>query len=293
MSVSAAEVMKLRERTGSPMMECKKFLMESHGDIEKAIIEMRKSGQLKADKIGHRIAAEGAIVIALSKDTKSAVMIEINSETDFVARDNNFTNFAAKVAQTALDANTQDIESLLTKEISGANENVEEARQHLVAKIGENIQLRRIAKLDAVGTVGGYLHGTRIGVLVSLSIDNETLAKDIAMHIAASRPQVIHQTEVAQAAIDNERDIFSAQARDSGKPQDIINKMIEGRISNFVDEVSLVGQPYVKDPNKKVGQLLKEHQAEVTAFIRFEVGEGIEKREDNFVAEVMAQVRES
>lgn len=292
MSVSASEVMKLRERTGSPMMECKKFLMAANGDIELAIIEMRKSGQLKADKVGHRVAAEGAVVIAQSADNKTAVMLEINSETDFVARDANFTAFAQYAVNTALEKDVQSVELLSSEKGAQHTETVEEARQQLVSKIGENIQLRRIAQLQSEGTVGGYLHGSRIGVLVALSSSDTALAKDIAMHIAASKPSVIRREEVSQVAIDNEREIFSAQARDSGKPQEIIEKMIDGRISKFLDEVSLVGQPYVKDPNKKVGQLLNEKQAEVLAFVRFEVGEGIEKKEDNFVAEVMAQVRD-
>jgi elongation factor Ts len=291
MSVSASEVMKLRERTGAGMMECKKFLLAAEGDIEQAILEMRKAGQAKADKKADRVAAEGVIVVARSANGKNAVMLEINSETDFVARDENFTTFANRAAQTALDLDITDIAQLSQQTISGLQETVEENRQHLVAKIGENIQLRRIHLLHSDGVVGCYLHGSRIGVLVALKGGDEALAKDIAMHVAASRPLVIQREQVSAEAIDNEREVFTAQARESGKPQEIIEKMIDGRISKFLDEASLVGQPYVKDPNKKVGQLLKEKQAEVTYFLRFEVGEGIEKKEDNFVEEVMAQVR--
>ncbi len=290
-TISAGLVMQLRERTGAGMMECKKFLIATNGDIEAAITEMRKAGQAKADKKADRVAAEGIIVIARSTDGRSAVMIEINSETDFVARDENFTNFASKVAQVALDTSVTDI-TALSNQILSSGTTVEQARQELVAKIGENIKLRRIERMHCEGgVIGYYLHGSRIGVMVALKNGDEDLAKDIAMHIAASKPMVVSRDQVAAEAIENERDIFTAQAKESGKPQEIIDKMIEGRINKFIDEVSLLGQPYVKDPNIKVGQLLKEKNAEVSAFIRFEVGEGIEKKEDNFVEEVMAQVR--
>ncbi|QDQ40590.1 elongation factor Ts [Legionella geestiana] len=289
--ITASLVMELRARTGAGMMECKKYLTMTEGDIEKAITEMRKDGQAKADKKKDRVAAEGVIVAARSADGKSAVMLEINSETDFVARDASFVEFAAKVADTALHTAVNDIDTLAGKPVHGAEGTVEEARQHLVAKIGENIQLRRLHQLSAEGVVGCYLHGSRIGVMVALRGGDEALARDIAMHIAATRPLVVLREQVPAEAIENEREIFMAQARESGKPQDIINKMIEGRISKFVDEVSLVGQPFVKDPNKKIAQLLKEHNAEVVSFVCFVVGEGIEKKADNFVEEVMSQVR--
>lgn len=293
MSISAALVMKLRERTGAGMMECKKFLVATNGDIELAISEMRKAGQAKADKKADRIAAEGVVVIARSAEGKTAVIIEINSETDFVARDENFTGFADKVAATALaNSSINDVAALSNATLAGSSVTVEQARQELVAKIGENIKLRRMERVHSDGTVGAYLHGSRIGVLVALSADDEALAKDIAMHVAATRPMVVNRTQVSAEAIENERDIFTAQAKESGKPQDIIDKMIEGRINKFIDEVSLLGQPFVKDPNTKVSQLLKEKNAEVISFLRFEVGEGIEKKEDNFVEEVMAQVRD-
>lgn len=292
MTISAAMVMKLRERTGAGMMECKKFLIATNGDMEQAITEMRKAGQAKADKKADRVAAEGVIVIARSADGRGAMMLEINSETDFVARDESFTRFAENAVQTALSAGVTDISALSSAVMVGAKHTVEQARQELVAKIGENIKLRRLELMRCDGVVGSYLHGTRIGVLVALKNGDEPLAKDIAMHIAASRPTVVSREQVSADAIANEREIFMAQARESGKPQEIIDKMIEGRISKFVDEISLLGQPYVKDPNKKVGQLLKDKNAEVISFARFEVGEGIEKKEDNFVEEVMAQVRE-
>jgi elongation factor Ts len=291
MTISAALVMQLRERTGAGMMECKKFLIASNGDIEQAITEMRKAGQAKADKKADRVAAEGAIVIARATDGKRAVMLEINSETDFVARDENFTGFASTAAETALNNKTADV-TVLSNASFQDGKTIEQARQELVAKIGENIKLRRLEQMECDGVIGHYLHGSKIGVLVALKNGDEALAKDIAMHVAASRPIVVNRDQVPADAIASEREIFTAQARESGKPQEIIDKMIEGRISKFIDEVSLLGQPYVKDPNKKVGQLLKEKNAEVISFTRFEVGEGIEKKEDNFVAEVMAQVRE-
>lgn len=293
MAITAALVMKLRERTGAGMMECKKFLLLTEGDIEAAIIKMRESGQAKADKKADRIAAEGVIVIAREAHGQAAVMLEINSETDFVARDENFTTFAHHAAQTALTSGIEDIQLLGEKAIAGTSETIEQARQQLVAKIGENIQLRRMARIECEGgVIGAYLHGSRIGVMVALKGGDEQLAKDIAMHVAASRPTVITRDQVSQDAINQEREIFMVQARESGKPQEIIEKMIEGRINKFIDEVTLVGQPYVKNPDIKVGQLLKERNAEVICFIRYDVGEGIEKKEDNFVAEVMAQVRD-
>ena len=291
MSISASLVMQLRERTGAGMMECKKFLVATNGDIEAAIIEMRKAGQAKADKKADRVAAEGVIVIARSVDGRRAVMLEINSETDFVARDENFTNFASTVADAALNSSATTIEELSAMSLS-SGATVEQARQELVAKIGENIKLRRLERMHCdTGVVGCYLHGSRIGVMAALKSGDEELAKDIAMHVAASKPIVVSKDQVSTDAIENEREIFTAQAKESGKPQEIIDKMIEGRINKFIDEVSLLGQPFVKNPDTKVGQLLKEKNTEVLAFVRYEVGEGIEKKEDNFVEEVMAQVR--
>lgn len=290
-TISAALVMQLRQRSGAGMMDCKKVLIATGGDIEQAILELRKSGQ--AGKKADRIAAEGMIAIAITDDKHTAVMIEINSETDFAARADNFVSFANNVAATALKTGATDIESLSATALLGGSTSIEQARQELVSVIGENIQLRRLVRLHLEeGVVGSYLHGTRIGVLVAMKSGDEAIAKDVAMHIAASRPLVVNPSQVSAEAIATERDIFTAQARESGKPQDIIDKMIEGRISKFVDEVCLAGQPFVKDPSIKVGQYLKDKQAQVESFVRFEVGEGIEKKEDNFVAEVMAQVRE-
>ena len=293
MTISAALVMQLRERTGAGMMECKKILVATEGDIELAITEMRKAGQAKADKKADRIAAEGVVVVARAADGKRAVMVEINSETDFVARDSNFTDFANQVAETALASQAKDAAALSAETLLGSSITVEQARQELVAKIGENIKIRRLEHLSSDAVVGHYLHGNRIGVLVALSAGTEALAKDLAMQVAASKPLVVSRDQVPADAISREREIFTAQTRESGKPEEIVQKMIEGRINKFVDEVSLEGQAFVKDPNLKIGQLLKNHKAVVSQFIRLEVGEGIEKKEDNFVEEVMAQVRES
>lgn len=292
MTISASLVMQLRERTGAGMMECKKFLIATNGNIEEAILEIRKAGHLKAEKKADKTAAEGSIVIARAADGHSAVMVEINSETDFVARDENFTHFAENVVKTALTGSAGDVDALAQEILAGSSVTIEQARQELVAKIGENIKLRRMAKLECDGVIGYYLHGSRIGVMVALKNGDEALAKDIAMHIAASRPLVVRRDQVSAEAISNEREVFTAQARESGKPQDIIDKMIEGRITKFIDEVSLLGQDFVKKSDKKIEQILKEQNAEVISFIRFEVGEGIEKKEDNFVEEVMAQVRD-
>lgn len=291
MAVTAALVMQLRERTGAGMMECKKFLVASNGDIELAITEMRKAGQAKADKKADRIAAEGVIVIARQADGHVAVMVEINSETDFVARDASFITFANQVVDTALITGITEVDKLAQSNIPGQQETVEQARQQLVATIGENIQIRRIMRLETDGVTGTYLHGSRIGVMVAIRGGDEQLAKDLAMHVAASRPLVVSRDQVSQDAIEKEREIFMAQARESGKPQEIIEKMVEGRINKYMDEVTLIGQPYVKNPDLKVSELLKQRQAEVISFVRYDVGEGIEKKEDNFVEEVMSQVR--
>lgn len=283
-------VMQLRERTGAGMMECKKFLIATNGDIEQAIIEMRKAGQAKADKKAGRVAAQGRIIIAQSADKHQAVMLEVNSETDFVARDENFIKFGEEVANLALDSLAKSVEELLPQKMNNG-ETIEEARQALVSKIGENVKIRRIATLESSGVVGSYLHDTRIGVLVALKNEDETLAKDIAMHIAATSPLVVSQDQVSPEAIDREREIFTAQALESGKPQEVIDKMIEGRLNKFKEEICLLGQSFVKEPEKKIAQLLKEKNNEVLSFVRFEVGEGIEKVESNFAEEVMFQVR--
>lgn len=292
--ISAALVKELRERTGAGMMECKKALEASNADIEAAIEELRKSGATKAGKKAGRIAAEGAVVITVSPDNKRGTMIEINSETDFVARDANFTSFVKAVGETALQNHIADVAALSAAKLQGQGKSVEEARLELVTKVGENVQIRRIqASGSQAAYVGSYIHGSRIGVMVELDTANEELARDIAMHIAASRPIVVSPDNVPQDLIDKEKEIYTAQAATSGKPADIIEKMVVGRLKKFLDEVSLTGQPFVKDPDMTVGTLLAKNKAKVLAFHRYEVGEGIEKVVEDFKEAVMSQAQGS
>ncbi|OGT35191.1 MAG: translation elongation factor Ts [Gammaproteobacteria bacterium RIFCSPHIGHO2_12_FULL_37_14] len=291
-NISATLVKELRERTGAGMMECKKALEVTRGDIELAIEELRKSGRAKADKKAGRIAAEGAIVIV--EEGGQAAMLEINSETDFVARDNNFLSFIDALAKTALATKVQDVAGLSATTLLGSQQSVEEVRQTLIAKVGENIQIRRlIVSRPTAICIGTYLHGHRIGVLVELDVDNKELARDIAMHIAASKPLVVSPENVPAEVIAKEREIYLAQAATSGKPQEIIEKMVAGRLKKYLDEVSLIGQPFVKDPDITVGGLLNKHRAKVVAFARYEVGEGIEKTAEDFREAVMSQMQGS
>ncbi len=288
-AVTAAMVKELRERTGLGMMECKNALVEAGGDIEKAIDDLRKSGQAKAAKKAGRTAAEGAVGVAVSADGKTAIMVEINSETDFVARDENFLGFVAKVANAVLAAGETDaakIAELPTAE----GPTVEVTRQALVQKIGENIQVRRAELLTAEGAIGAYVHGGKIGVLVALKGGSEALGKDVAMHVAATSPMVVSGDQVPAEVLEKEKEIIRAQPDMAGKPAEIVEKMLGGRISKFLKEVSLNDQPFVKNPDTTVGKLVKDAGAEVTGFIRLVVGEGIEKEETDFAAEVMAQV---
>ena len=281
-AISASLVKELRERTGLGMMECKKALVEAGGDIEKAIDDLRKSSGLKAAKKAGRTAAEGVVAIKVADDNSYGVLVEINSETDFVARDDNFLSFVSTVVEKAFADKQTDAAAL-------AND-VEDVRQGLVQKIGENISVRRVI-LQEAPVVGSYVHNNnRIGVLVSLAGGDAELAKDIAMHVAAVNPQVVNPEDMPEELLAREREIFSVQARESGKPEEIIEKMIEGRINKFLAESSLVAQPFVKDPDVKVGKLLKDAGAEIISFTRFEVGEGIEREEVDFAAEVAAQV---
>jgi elongation factor Ts len=291
--ISASQVKELREQTGAGMMECKKALEASGGDMTRAVEELRKLGITKAGKKAGRIAAEGIVVIA--NNGKQAVMIEINSETDFVARDAHFTAFAKAVADTALAAKITDVAAFSAVPlVNDKTHTVEEARHALVAKVGENVQVRRIVfSGPATVVVGTYLHGQRIGVMVELDTDNVELARDIAMHIAASRPLVIVPEQVSPEIVAKEKEIYMAQAATSGKPQDIIEKMVAGRLKKYLDEVSLVGQPFVKDPDVTVGSLLSKQRAKVLAFHRFEVGEGIEKTVEDFKEAVLSQMQGS
>lgn len=290
MATITEQIKELRERTGAGMMECKKAL-DACGDVEKAIDQLRKEGKTKVDKKAGRVAAEGVVVAKASPDNKIAIILEINSETDFAARNEHFVEFANQVATIALNNKVKNLNELLALPYSAQGASVEQARQDLIAKIGENIQLRRCDYLETEGAVGVYVHSNRIGVLVNLSNDNADLAKDIAMHIAANNPIVVSPEDVPEELVLKEKEIFTAQAKESGKPPEIIEKMINGQVDKFLNEVSLLGQAFVKDPNIKVGSLLRNHQAEVKQFIRYMVGEGLEKKQVNFADEVMAQVR--
>ncbi|WP_251359460.1 translation elongation factor Ts [Kangiella sp. TOML190] len=286
MAITAALVKELRERTGAGMMECKKALVETNGDIEVAIDNMRKSGAAKAAKKAGRVAAEGVI---LSRTGNGAgVLVEINSETDFVARDENFLAFANGVADLALEKGISDVETLNATEMA-SGETVETARANLVAKIGENITVRRVTKIEGEN-LGGYIHGGRIGVLVNMNGGSEELAKDVAMHVAAANPQFNKADDVDPAVIEKEKSIIRELPDMAGKPENIVEKMIGGRINKFIGEITLEGQAFVKDPSTTVGKLVKAAGADVVSYTRFEVGEGIEKKEEDFAAEVAAQM---
>ncbi|EEP90556.1 translation elongation factor Ts [Yersinia kristensenii] len=283
-AITAALVKELRERTAAGMMECKKALVEANGDIELAIDNMRKSGQAKAAKKAGRIAAEGIILAKISADGKFGVILELNCETDFVAKDAGFKAFGEEVINAALADKIADIDVLKAK--------FEEQRANLVAKIGENINIRRVAALEG-DVLGTYLHGARIGVMVAATGADEELVKHIAMHIAASKPEYVKPEDVPAEVVAREHQIQLDIAIESGKPREIAEKMVEGRMRKFTGEVSLTGQNFVMDPSKTVGDLLKEHNADVVNFIRFEVGEGIEKVETDFAAEVAAMSKQS
>jgi elongation factor Ts len=290
MAITAALVKELRERTGAGMMECKKFLTETDGDIEAAIETMRKAGMAKADKKAGRVAAEGLAKIKASDDNKNAIIVEVNSETDFVTKGDDFKEFVDQVADCVLTNKPADLDTLLSTPLASGT-SVEDRRKELIAKIGENLGVRRFEIIENADVIGTYQHGDRIGVMVELEGGDVSLGKDLAMHIAASRPICVAESDVPQDALDKEREIFSAQAAESGKPENIIEKMVEGRIKKFLKEVTLLGQPFVKDPDQTVEQLLKANNATVKRFVRFEVGEGIEKKEENFADEVMAQIK--
>lgn len=292
MAITAALVKELRERTGSGMMECKKALVASNGDIDLAIEAMRKSGLAKADKKSDRIAAEGVIAIETSADGKRAVMLEINSETDFVAKAEDFIAFVGQVSAAALEAQPADVAALMALTVNDAGDNMDTVRQTLIAKIGENIQVRRFTLMSTDdGVIGSYRHGESMGSMVRLAGGDMTLAKDIAMHVAASRPQAISAADLPAELLEKERDIVATQARDSGKPEAIIEKMVDGRMKKFVNEISLLGQSFVKDPDVTVEKLVSQANATVEEIAFYQVGEGIEKKEDNFAEEVMAQAR--
>lgn len=292
MAVTAEAVKALRERTGAGMMECKKALVETNGDLDAAAELMRKQGLAKADKKATRVAAEGVIVIERSADSKRAAIVEVNCETDFVAREKDFSQYAAALAKAALDHRAQTPEALLALQApEGAT--FEEARRALIAKIGENITVRRVALVEAPAVVGTYLHGTRIGALVALKSGDDAVAKDIAMHVAAINPPRLSAADVPADEMERERALFTEQTKQEGKPDNIVPKIVEGKVRKWLNEITLLGQPFVKDDKQTVEQYLKKAGAEVASFVRFEVGAGIEKKQEDFAAEVMKQVRGS
>ena len=289
MEITASLVKELRERTGAGMMDCKVALSDARGDIEIAIEVMRKSGATKAAKKAGRIAAEGIISIKLNEN--DIVILEVNCETDFVTKDESFLSFVDSVIQVISNNNVSDFDELL--KLNSGNQTIEEANQQLIAKIGEKITIRRFQKTLIKNQIGTYLHGIRIGVIVEIEGGSEELVKDIAMHIAASRPLFINEDQVSQEILDKEKEIYTAQAQESGKPADIAWKIVEGRLKKFIKGITLLGQPFVKDPEKSIEKILKSSDAKVLSFIRYEVGEGIEKRADNFAEEVMSQAKGS
>ena len=292
MTITAEAVKQLRERTGAGMMECKKALVETKGDLDAAAELMRKQGLAKADKKATRVAAEGVVAMARVADSPTAALVEVNCETDFVAREQDFRAFARAVAECALALRPADLAALGQAQLP-SGDSVEERRRNLVAKIGENISVRRFAVLSAPGPLGGYVHGTRIGALVALEGGTASLAYDLAMHVAASNPRYLSAAQVPAEVVAKEREILTSQAQGEGKPPEIVAKMVEGRLRKVLGEITLAGQAFVKDPEVTVEKLLKGAGARVVAFERFEVGAGIEKKQDDFVSEVMAAVKGS
>ena len=296
MTVTAESVRQLRERTGAGMMECKRALVETNGDLDAAAELMRKQGLAKADKKASRVAAEGVIATAVSADGKTAVMVEVNCETDFVARGDDFTGFAAAVAAAALAGNPADVEALLA--LTGtAGQAIDELRRVLIAKIGENISVRRFVRVESAGSLGSYLHGTRIGTLVAIEGGDAALARDLAMHVAASSPRYLSAAQVPAEDVAKERSIRIEMSqndeKNKGKPEAVLVKIVEGGLNKWFNEITLMGQPFVKDDKLSIEKLLAAASAKVTRFERLEVGAGIEKKQEDFVAEVMAQAKGS
>ncbi len=286
--ITASLVKELRERTGSGMMECKKALVECDGDIEAAAEFLRKSGAARADKKAGRVAADGAIKTILTGDSKTGVILEINSETDFVAKDENFQSFADAVLQTLLEQKPKSVADLYDLSLE-SGQSVKEALYALIGKVGEKIDIRRFEIIESEQAVASYLHGTRIGVLVDSSAESD-LARNMAMHIAAVSPQFVDEASVPTEFVEKEKDILIAQAEDSGKPPEIIEKIIQGRLKKFLAEVTLLEQPYVKDEDQTVGEMLSNAGASISGFVRYEVGEGIEKKVEDFATEVASQL---
>ncbi len=287
MAITASMVKELRERTGAAMMDCKRALEAVDGDIDAAIEKMRADGQAKADKKASRVAAEGVVRTAVSEDGRKAAMVELNCETDFVAKNEEFLALADAAAQAALNTGTTDVEALLATEVGG--QALDATRRTLISKLGENMTLRRAVVVEAEGQIGTYIHGGRIGVLVSYQGGDAELGLDLALHIAASGPAFLDEASVPAEEVEKEKRVLIAQAEGSGKPMEIIEKMIQGRLRKYLGEITLLGQPFVKDPDQSVEKLLKSKGATVQGYERLVVGEGIEKEESNFADEVAAQ----
>ncbi len=291
--VTASQVKDLREKTGAGMMDCKKVLTETDGDMEKAIELLRERGIAKAAKKSGRVAAEGLVEAYISEDGKVGAIVEVNAETDFVAKNDEFKNFVLSVAKQVVEKNPKDLDDLLSQEsIDEAGKTVKDVLTDKIAKIGENMNIRRFARFESAGLLESYIHGDgKIAVLVNMKGGDHEVAKDVCMQIAAARPEYLNETSVPEDRLNKEKEILKAQTMNEGKPEAIAEKIVQGRIRKFFEEVCLVDQAFVKDPNKKVSELLKEHNAEVTEFARFEKGEGIEKKEENFAEEVMKQLK--
>lgn len=291
MAITAALVKELRERSGAGMMDCKKALVETDGDIEAAIEHMRKTGLAKADKKAGRIAAEGKVVVQFSDDAKKGVMLEVNCETDFVAMGDEFGDFSAAVAKRIMSDAPADVETLLEMPLEDGGETINTVLKTMIAKIGENMSVRRFVTFETEGQLGAYLHGTKIGVVVEMQNGNSELIKDVAMHVAASRPKGLDESSLDAAELEKEKEIAAAEAANSGKPANIVEKIVTGKIKRFIKDNTLLGQAFVKDPDITVEKLVKDADATILGFTRLEVGEGIEKKQEDFAAEVMAQIK--
>ena len=292
MAITAALVKEVRERTGAGMMECKKALVEADGNIDSAIAALRIQGQAKADKKAGRVAAEGLVAVKLDPQSSAGVIVEVNCETDFVTKKDEFRDFVDELANLVLQGEPRDVEALSTMQVGGRS--VEETRRDLIAVIGENITIRRFARIESTdGAISDYVHNGRIGVLVSTTGGDEQVGRDLAMHVSWSKPLCLSEADVPQDELAKEKAILVAQAAESGKPPEILEKMVEGRLKKYLKEITLLGQPFVKDPDQSVQKYLAGAGATAHDYVRFEVGEGIEKKADNFAEEVMAQVREN
>lgn len=289
MEISASEVKKLRELTSAGMMDCKKALQESNGDFEKAKLLLKEKGQSKADSKSGRTTAQGLVSIKVCLDNKVAVILEVNCETDFAAKDQQFIDFSKNILEAIVEGDVGDLDSLLSSSINDFD-TVEDYRTHVISKLGENISLRRFNKVSIEGTLGTYIHADKIAVIALIDSDNETLAKDIAMHVAASNPHYIDQSEISNELLEEESRILALQAEKEGKPKEIIEKIVQGKLNKKMSQLTLMGQEFIKDPDITIEQLLNDSNAKVNSFIRYEVGDGIEQEEVNFADEVKAQV---